>query len=39
MISIGGEDTAKQSALEFAKKWEELGGKETIEVIYQTPEQ
>lgn len=34
-----GENVAKRNALEFAKKWEQFGGKETVEVIYETPEQ
>ncbi len=32
-----GEDTARNQALEFAKKWEEYGGKPQEEIIYQTP--
>lgn len=33
-----GEDTARIAALDFAKRWEETGGKVQEEVIYQTPE-
>ncbi len=33
-----GEDTARKQALEFAKRWEEFGGKPQEEIIYQTPD-
>ena len=37
--SIWGEETARREALAFAKKWEDYGGKNKEEIIYQTPDQ